>query len=178
MVLAVLSVIGGLINLPHIIAHGDYSKLQQWLSPLLSEDIKSQLEANLQGITLTTELILLGLTVAMFFIVWFLVRNRYVVKRHLPVPEEKYTGWEKLSARKLYVDELYNALIVRTTEGFGRAGKMFDNNVLDRLVNFIGEGAEDSGKAMKRLQNGNVENYVLVMSLAVGIILIVNFFIQ
>lgn len=178
MILAVLSVLGGLINLPHIIAHGNYSKLQQWLSPLLSEDIKSQLEANLQGISLTTELILLGLTVAMFFVIWFVVRNRYVVKKHRPVPEEKYTGWERLSARKLYVDELYNAIIVRTVEGFGRAGKMFDNNVLDRIVDFVGEGAEDSGKAMKRLQNGNVENYVLVMSLAVGIILIVNFFIQ
>src|SRR5690606_32382928 len=112
------------------------------------------------------------------FVIWFVVRNRYVVKKHRPVSEEKYTGWERLSARKLYVDELYNAIIVRAVEGFGRAGKMFDSNVLDRTVEFVGEGAEDSGKAMKRLQNGNVENYVLVMSLAVGIILIVNFFIQ
>jgi NADH-quinone oxidoreductase subunit L len=178
MVLAVLSVVGGFINLPHIIGHGNYSKLQEWLSPVLSGTIKSQLEANLRGLSLSTELILLALTVAMFFAVWFLVRSTYVVKKKRPVAEDKYTGWEKLSAKKLYVDELYNALFVRTVEGLGRGGKMFDNNVLDKVVDFVGEGAEDSGNSMKRLQNGNVENYVLVMSLAVGIILIVNFLLQ
>jgi len=69
-------------------------------------------------------------------------------------------------------------LIVKTVEGLGRGGKMFDNGILDRFVDFVGDGAEDSGKAMKRVQNGNVENYILIMSLAVGIILIVNFLLQ
>ena len=177
-VLAVLSVVGGLINLPHIIAHGDFSKLQQWLSPVLTETAKSQLEANLKGISLNTELLLIALTVAMFFAVWFIIRSIYVGKKKLALPEEQYTGWEKLSAKKLYIDELYNAVFVRTAEGLGRAGKMFDKNVLDRVVNFVGDGAEDSGKSMKKLQNGNVENYVLVMSLAIGLILIVNFILQ
>ena len=178
MVLAVLSVIGGFINLPHIIGHGHYSKLQEWLSPVLVENAKSQLEANLKGISVSTEYILIAVTVAMFFAVWFIIRNIYVNKGKLPVAEENYTGWERLSAKKLYVDELYNALFVRTVEGLGRGGKMFDNNVLDKVVNFVGEGAEESGKSMKKLQNGNVENYVLVMSLAIGIILIVNFLLQ
>lgn len=177
-VLAILSVIGGFINLPHIIAHGDYSKLQQWLSPLLSENIKNEMQAGLSGISLTTELILLTLTVLMFFVLWMISRNKYAIKKAVPVAEENYTGWEKLSAKKLYIDELYNALFVKTAEGFGRGGKMFDTNILDKAVDFIGEGAEDSGKSMKRLQNGNVENYVLVMSLAIGIILIVNFILQ
>ena len=178
MVLAVLSVIGGFINLPHIIGHGHYSKLQEWLSPVLVENVKSQLEANLKGISVSTEYILIAITVAMFFAVWFIVKNIYSNKGKLPVAEEKYTGWEKLSARKLYIDELYNALFVRTVEGLGRGGKMFDNNVLDKVVDFVGDGAEESGKSMKKLQNGNVENYVLVMSLAIGIILIVNFLLQ
>jgi len=55
---------------------------------------------------------------------------------------------------------------------------MLDKGILDRFVNFVGDGAEDSGKAMKRVQNGNVETYILIMSLAVGIILIVNFLLQ
>ncbi|WP_277111401.1 NADH-quinone oxidoreductase subunit L [Chryseobacterium taklimakanense] len=178
MVLAVLSVVGGFINLPHIIGHGHYSKLQEWLSPVLVENAKSQLEANLKGVSVSTEYILIAATVAMFFAVWFIIRNIYVNKGKLPVAEEEYTGWERLSAKKLYVDELYNALFVRTVEGLGRGGKMFDNNVLDKVVDFVGDGAEESGKSMKKLQNGNVENYVLVMSLAIGIILIVNFLLQ
>lgn len=178
MVLAVLSVVGGFINLPHIIGHGHYSKLQEWLSPVLVENAKSQLEANLKGVSVSTEYILIAVTVAMFFAVWFIIRNIYVNKGKLPVAEEEYTGWERLSAKKLYVDELYNALFVRTVEGLGRGGKMFDNNVLDKVVDFVGDGSEESGKSMKKLQNGNVENYVLVMSLAIGIILIVNFLLQ
>lgn len=177
-VLAVLSVIGGFINLPHFIGHGHYAKLMEWLKPVLTEQSYSQMEATLSGVPFNTEMILLAATVIMFFSVWFIVRNTYVSKKKMAVAEENYAGWEKLSAKKLYVDELYNALIVKTVEGLGRGGKMFDKGILDRFVNFVGDGAEDSGKAMKRVQNGNVETYILIMSLAVGIILIVNFLLQ
>ncbi len=177
-VLAVLSVLGGLINLPHFIGHGHYAKLMEWLKPVLTEESFNQMETTLSAVPFGTEMILLGATVLMFFCVWFLVKNTYVNKKKQALPEEQYTGWEKLSARKLYIDELYNALIVKTVEGLGRGGKMFDNGILDRFVDFVGDGAEDSGKAMKRVQNGNVENYILIMSLAVGIILIVNFLLQ
>ncbi|MDR4893990.1 MULTISPECIES: NADH-quinone oxidoreductase subunit L [unclassified Chryseobacterium] len=177
-VLAILSVIGGFINLPHFIGHGHYAKLMEWLKPVLTEQSFSQMEATLSGVPFNTEMILLAATVLMFFSVWFIVRNTYVSKKKMAVAEENYTGWEKLSAKKLYVDELYNALIVKTVEGLGRGGKMFDKGILDRFVNFVGDGAEDSGKAMKRVQNGNVETYILIMSLAVGIILIVNFLLQ
>ncbi|BEV05900.1 MULTISPECIES: NADH-quinone oxidoreductase subunit L [Chryseobacterium] len=177
-VLAVLSVLGGLINLPHFIGHGHYAKLMEWLKPVLTEESFKQMEATLSGVPFGTEMILLGATVVMFFCVWFLVKNTYVNKKKQALPEQQYTGWEKLSAKKLYIDEIYNALIVKTVEGLGRGGKMFDKGILDRFVDFVGEGAEDSGKAMKRIQNGNVENYILIMSLAVGIILIVNFILQ
>ncbi|PTT43337.1 NADH-quinone oxidoreductase subunit L [Chryseobacterium sp. HMWF028] len=177
-VLAILSVIGGFINLPHFIGHGHYAKLMEWLKPVLTEQSFNQMEATLSGVPFNTEMILLAATVLMFFSVWFIVRNTYVSKKKMAVAEENYTGWEKLSAKKLYVDELYNALIVKTVEGLGRGGKMFDKGILDRFVNFVGDGAEDSGKAMKRVQNGNVETYILIMSLAVGIILIVNFLLQ
>lgn len=177
-VLAALSVLGGFINLPHFIGHGHYAKLMEWLKPVLTEESFKQMEVTLSGVPFGTEMILLGLTVAMFFSVWFIVKNVYVNKKKQALPEEQYTGWEKLSAKKLYVDEIYNALIVKTVEGLGRGGKMFDKGILDRFVNFVGEGAEDSGRSMKRVQNGNVETYILIMSLAVGIILIVNFILQ
>lgn len=177
-VLAILSVVGGFINLPHIIAHGDLSHLQNWLAPVLTNPAKNQIAANLEGVSLSTELILLLITVLMFFAVWYFMYNLYGKKGKQALPENQYTGWEKLSAKKLYIDEIYHALFVRTVEGLGRAGKMFDNTILDKAVDFIGDGAEESGKSMKRIQNGNVENYVLVMALAVGIILIVNFILQ
>ena len=65
-VLAILSVIGGFINLPHIIGHGAYSKLAEWLNPLINLQAKHQMEANLQGVDFNTEMILLGLTIHYF----------------------------------------------------------------------------------------------------------------
>ena len=171
-VLAVLSVVGGFINLPHFIGHGHYAKLDHWLHGLYATDVK------LAEVPFNTEMILLAATVIMVFLVWFVVKNIYVNKKKLPLAEEQYEGWEKLSNKKLFIDELYDATFVKFTEGLGVGGNMFDKGILDRFVNFIGWGAEDSGVAAKKLQNGNVENYVLIMSLAIGIILIVNFLLQ
>lgn len=171
-VLAVLSVVGGFINLPHFIGHGNYAKLGEWLKSIYVYDLE------LPEVEFGTEMILLALTVLMFFTVWFVVKNIYVNKKKMALPDEKYTGWERLSNRKLFLDELNNATFVRFIEGLGVGGNMFDKGVLNRFVDFIGSGAEDSGRAAKRLQNGNVENYVLIMSLAIGIILIVNFILQ
>ena len=171
-VLAVLSVVGGFINLPHFIGHGNYQKLDQWLKNIYAHDVE------MAQVPFNTEMIILAATIIMFFVVWFVVINIYVNKKKLPLAEENYQGWERLSNRKLLLDELYDATFVKFTEGLGVGGKMFDKNILDRFVNFLGWGAEDSGAAAKKLQNGNVENYVLIMSLAVGIILIVNFLLQ
>ena len=176
--LAVLSVIGGLINLPHFIGHGHYAKLAEWLKPVLTKESWNAHEASVTGVSFSTEMILMALTVLMFFVVWFLVKNTYVNKKKLAAEENQYTGWERMSAKKMFIDELYNVLFVKTVDGMGRAGSMFDKDILDSAVEFVGEGAEDSGSAMKRFQNGNVENYVLIMALAVGVILIVNFLLQ
>lgn len=171
-ILAVLSILGGFINLPHFIGHGHYAKLADWLKSIYVYDV------SLPEVKFGTEMILLGLTLVMFFTVWYIVKNIYVNKKKMALPEEKYTGWERLSNKKLFLDEIYNATFVKMTEGLGIGGNMFDKGVLNRFVEFIGTGAEDFGRAAKRLQNGNVENYVLIMSLAIGIILIVNFLLQ
>lgn len=171
-VLAILSVIGGFINLPHFIGHGHYAKLADWLKSIYVYDVK------LPEVAFNIEMVLVALTVLMFFTVWFFVKKTYVDKKKMALADEKYTGWERLSNRKLLFDEFYNATFVKFVEGLGVAGNMFDKAILARFVNFIGWGAEDSGRAAKRLQNGNVENYVLIMSLAIGIILIVNFLLQ
>lgn len=173
MVLAVLSVLGGFLNLPHFIGHGHYSFLNEWLRPVITEQGMKMHEVSVGTIDFTTEMILLGLTITMFFVVWFLVKNTYVNKGKLPLAE--YSGWEKLSAKTLYDNKIYNALFVKTAEGLGKVFKIFDKNALDTSVDFIGEGAENSGKVMKRLQNGSVENYILVMALAIGVILMVSF---
>lgn len=170
-VLAVLSVVGGFINLPHFIGHGEYQNLAHWLEPLYVYGAKHA------EVPFNIEMILLAITLVMVAAVFFIVRNIYVTKNKMAQPEENYIGWERLSAKKLLIDELYNATVVKPVEGLGKGTRMFDK-LMDRFFNFVGFGAVDSGRAFKKFQNGNVENYVLIMSLAIGLILIVNFLLQ
>ena len=170
-VLAVLSVVGGFINLPHFIGHGEYQNLAHWLEPLYVYGAKHA------EVPFNIEMILLAITLVMVAAVFFIVRNIYVTKNKMAQPEENYKGWERLSAKKLLIDELYNATVVKPVEGLGKGTRMFDK-MMDRFFNFVGFGAVDSGRAFKKFQNGNVENYVLIMSLAIGLILIVNFLLQ
>ena len=170
-VLAVLSVVGGCINLPHFIGHGEYQNLAHWLEPLYVYGAKHA------EVPFNIEMILLAITLVMVAAVFFIVRNIYVTKNKMAQPEENYKGWERLSAKKLLIDELYNATVVKPVEGLGKGTRMFDK-LMDRFFNFVGFGAVESGRSFKKFQNGNVENYVLIMSLAIGLILIVNFLLQ
>lgn len=170
-VLAVLSVVGGFINLPHFIGHGEYQNLAHWLEPLYVYGAKHA------EVSFNIEMILLAITLVMVAAVFFIVRNIYITKNKMAQPEENYKGWERLSAKKLLIDELYNATVVKPVEGLGKGTRMFDK-LMDRFFNFVGFGAVESGRSFKKFQNGNVENYVLIMSLAIGLILIVNFLLQ
>ena len=170
-VLAILSVVGGFLNLPHFLGEGTSQKLAHWLHPIYVPGIAHP------EVEFGTEMILLAFTIIMVIIIFFVLRNIYITKKKMALPEEEYKGLERLSAKKLFVDELYNATVVKPVEGLGHGTRMFDK-ILNKFFDYIGFGAVDSGRTFKKFQNGNVENYVLIMSLAIGLILIVNFILQ
>lgn len=167
-VLAILAILGGFINLPHFISHEHSQQLANWLGIL----IKFPKQAH--EISFSSEIILLLVTVIMLAVVFLVTRNLFVTKKHVAKPIEELSGWQKWSANKLYVDELYDASIVNSTEQLGRASKIIDEKVLFPLVVNFGTLFPRWGKFLKRVQNGNVETYVMIMSLAVGLILIIN----
>ena len=170
-VLAILSVVGGFLNLPHFLGKGTSQKLAHWLHPIYVPGIAHP------EVEFGTEMILLVFTIIMVIVIFFVLRNIYITKKKMALPEEEYKGLERLSAKKLFVDEFYNATVVKPVEGLGHGTRMFDK-LLNKFFDYIGFGAVDSGRTFKKFQNGNVENYVLIMSLAIGLILIVNFILQ
>ncbi|WP_188617676.1 NADH-quinone oxidoreductase subunit L [Cloacibacterium rupense] len=170
-VLAILSAVGGFLNLPHFLGEGNTQKLAHWLHPIYVPGIAHP------EVEFGTEMILLAFTILMVIVIFFVLRNIYIIKKKMALPEEEYKGLERLSAKKLFVDEFYNATVVKPVEGLGHGTRMFDK-ILNKFFDYIGFGAVDSGRAFKKFQNGNVENYVLIMSLAIGLILIVNFILQ
>ena len=119
-VLAVLSVVGGFFNLPHFLGEGTSQKLAHWLHPIYVPGIAHP------EVEFGTEMILLAFTIIMVIVIFFVLRNIYITKKKMALPEEEYKGLERLSAKKLFVDEFYNATVVKPVEGLGHGTRMFD----------------------------------------------------
>lgn len=77
-------------------------------------------------------------------------------------------------SRKYWFDELYEGIItVRLgVNGLFRAFYWFDANVVDGVVNGVGSFATSSGKALARLQTGQLQFYGLAIASGVLVILL------
>ena|SRR5688572_16290402 len=92
------------------------------------------------------------------------------------VPEEDaaQTGAGKTMANKFYVDEIYDATLVEPINKTSDAlYHWLDRKWIDGLVNSVGKGLRVFSNLYARIQNGNIEYYLLYM--VIGIILIVGF---
>ena len=70
------------------------------------------------------------------------------------------------------MDDLYNLVIVRPAEGFAQALRRIDQNVVDGLVDFIGQVPRYLGALFWPIQNGLVQYYALLMVLGLTVFLI------
>lgn len=166
-VLSILSIVGGVINLSHFIVSDEFQFLSQWL--------QSVVKSHHYQISFQAEMFLLILTLMMIGIVVLWVRKKYVLDGKISIPEKSYQGWEKLSVQKLYIDDFYQKKIVKKIEYTAKIVEKFDREILDELVNSIGFGAKIKGEFLRKIQNGSVETYLLLMSFGMGIILLVIF---
>jgi NADH-quinone oxidoreductase subunit L len=165
-VLAILSIVGGFIGLPHFLG---YNVLENWLDPVF---LKSNQIINtffgLHSVNIAFELLLLLLSVVVAIIA-ILIAYRIYIKIET-FPEER--GFKKILANKYYVDEIYDKLIVTPLLKISEIAlwKIFDIKVIDGIVNNIAIFLAKLGKSWRRLQTGVIQDYIFVS--VTGIILI------
>ena len=82
-VLAILSVVGGFLNLPHFLGEGTSQKLAHWLHPIYVPGIAHP------EVEFGTEMILLAFTIIMVIVIFFVLRNIYITKKKMALPEEE-----------------------------------------------------------------------------------------
>ena len=78
---------------------------------------------------------------------------------------------------KWYVDELYDAIIVRPLKSLSR----FLNNIIERsgidaLVNGVGKGVNYGSRQIRLLQSGQVGAYILMMVAGILVLFIIQLF--
>ena len=165
-VLAVLAVFGGFMNLPYLLAHGDYQFLGHFLEGAQVENAAS-IHANA---TFTAEVILIAVSALVAIGSVLLARNLYQ-KQQLAGDEKVkgfFGGFYRAMQEKFFVDEIYEALFIKPFTNFGKKGlNPLDQNVVDGAVEGVGNAISGIGGVFRRLQSGLVSNYLLLVSVGV-----------
>lgn len=181
-ILAVLSVIGGYVGIPHVL--GGHNYFHEFLMPVFGEGPKPEHVSLVplawagghapEGATESLELLLMALSVAMALFGIFLAWTFYLRRREIPERlAEGYPGVYRLLWNKYYVDEIYGCLFVEGTKGFGTVlWHNFDEAVIDRTVNWIGGLMRFMGAGLRLLQTGFVRDYALGILLGAIIIML------
>ena len=160
-ILGILSVVGGLINLPAFA--GGHHALETWLEPVMAA---AQAVMPVEMPHGTTEWLLIAAAVTVALI-GLLLGWRTTLARPIPVaaaaPPE--TGFARVLFRKYYVDEIYDALIVRPLVGISRLvlWKGVDQGLIDGVgANGSASLARGLGWIGSRLQSGQLGFYMVV----------------
>jgi NADH-quinone oxidoreductase subunit L len=166
LLLGVLTAAGGLLNLPPLVGGGAW--LHHWLEPVTHAAAALWPAAHLAPAV--EWMLLLGATLVAALGIGaagVLLRPGDLVAARLAPPER---GLARVLARKFYVDELYDAVIVRPIMWLSTAvlWKVVDLRLVDGVaVNGTARLTRAVGWLGSRLQTGNVGTYVAVFVIAV-----------
>jgi NADH-quinone oxidoreductase subunit L len=171
-VLAILSVVGGFINVPHILGGGHW--LQNFLAPVFEKSTAIQ-ELHPVELSSSTEWLLMGISVGGALIALVYAYSKYIGKGHVPVADtEKRSALTGLAYNKFYIDELYDTIIRKPLDGLSVFFyKVVDLMGIDGIVNGLGRGSIEAGKDLRLLQSGNVGFYIFMM--VIGVIVVLSY---
>ena len=162
-ILAILSVVGGYVGLPAVIT--EHHTLNTYLAPVVSN-------FNVHHLAHNTEWMLMGisttLVIVMIIMAFSLTKKpNFVANKGLAAALEN----------KWYVDELYDAIIVRPLGALANVlNRFIEKAGIDGFVNGIGKTVRWSSDRVRLLQTGQVGFYIFVMVIGMTILFALSFF--
>jgi NADH-quinone oxidoreductase subunit L len=171
-ILAVLSVIGGYIGLPHVL--GGTNPFGQWLGPVVHPADAG--EAIVYHGEAATELTLMVVSVAAALAGIYLAYAWYM-KKSETVKALGESALHTMLLNKYWVDEIYSVTIVQPfVKGSELLARYFDVGTIDGLVNGVGSFFSWIGGGVRRVQTGLVQNYAVFMG--IGLLLVLAAFLM
>lgn len=170
-VLAVLSLVGGWIGIPHVMGEvlpghpGHW--LEHWTSGVIRgaviEHPSAIVEWSLMGISVGVAGMLAGL--AFHFYVQAPEKPGRLVAKIEPV--------YRCVANKYGVDEFYANTIINPLIQFSRGVWMFlDVGFIDKMTYWVADWVQQVGTGLRAIQNGNLQRYATLIALGVAVALI------
>jgi NADH-quinone oxidoreductase subunit L len=148
MILAVLSLVGGLVGIGN--------RFENFLAPVFGS------MEGAEGTSHGTELLLMGVSVAVAFLGWWVAYLLYYKRPELPQRiADSLGGFYQTVVHKYYIDELYAAVFVKPLiDGSTRIlWQGVDRNIIDAAVNEAGDGARHVSDEVRHMQSGNIRSY-------------------
>jgi len=162
-VLAILTAVAGFVGVPS--SHG--TAFERFLAPVLP--FREAEHGGVASLALAAVSVIAAL--AGVFVAWLVYGRGQVDASKIGVPTNPL---HKLLLNKYYVDELYDALIVKPIYRLCLwCAQIFDVKVIDGLVNGVATAVVAWALGLRRLQTGYVMNYALGM--LVGAVALVAF---
>jgi NADH-quinone oxidoreductase subunit L len=158
MVLAVLSVIGGLLNLPSLLGgHHWMSHFLEHTTPGLGAIKHLELSNGQISMLMISASVLTLIALVVSYVV-------YVKKESNALADSEISGWTKLSANKLYLDEIYAFLFVKPLEKISTFGhNVLEVQILNKSIYGLANMISKSGEIVRKWQTGIVSSYILWM---------------
>ncbi|MCX6290928.1 MAG: NADH-quinone oxidoreductase subunit L [Bacteroidetes bacterium] len=171
-VLAILSALGGFLGLPSVFS--EHHLFKNYLSSSLtvpSSVIHSEPSHYFEWAMILVSIITLIILIAITY-------NRYVKKGYVtPLAEINFSKTFKTLYHKYYVDEIYEALIVKPLYWLSDMFyKVFDLKIIDGTVNSVNKGVNAASSTLRLMQTGNIGFYIFAMVVGVILMLIYNLY--
>ena len=152
MILALLSMVGGLVGIGN--------RFEHFLGPVFGSGAVA--EGAGEAASRGTELLLMGISVAVAFLGLIVAYVLYVSKPYLPEKiADALNGFYTTVLNKYYVDELYAKLFVKPLLDGSTTilWQGVDRKVIDDTVNNAADGARHVSDEVRHMQSGNVRSY-------------------
>ncbi|MBF6608361.1 MAG: NADH-quinone oxidoreductase subunit L [Flavobacterium sp.] len=156
-VLAILATIGGALSIPG----------NSWLNDYLAPVLATVSHGHHFG---ATEYTLMGFAVLGGLIGIGLAYMTYFKKGMVPPEDAQITGFNKVLYNKYYVDETYNAIIIKPINAMSRFFRDKVETALTAVVFGFGSVAQSISARGRFLQNGSVGLYLFVFVIGFSVI--------
>jgi NADH-quinone oxidoreductase subunit L len=161
-VLAVLSAIGGWLGFPAAFHLPNF--LEHWFEGSIKMFTPNEDMASLEVGFMIISVMVAAL---MAFIAYQIYINKPKVAEDL---SRKFSGLYNLVHDKYRIDELYEASIIKPLIDASRGlWAHVDVNFIDKITYVVGDAVRGTGSTLKTLQNGNLQQYALYISLGVAV---------
>ncbi|PSR56604.1 NADH-quinone oxidoreductase subunit L [Adhaeribacter arboris] len=175
-ILAILSTIGGFMGMPAVFGARHY--LADFLSPVFNNArIANPTMFEAAELSHSTEYMLMAISVGVAVLAIIVAYITYVKNRTVPAEESaRLSPLHNLIYHKYYIDEIYNALIVRPVMWLStNVYRFIEQSIIDPVINGFGKGVIGGGRSLRLLQTGDIGFYIFAMVLSIVLIIILNF---